>query len=169
MASSFPKVFLTLASSFALAGSTPAVAGSCPTAKELNAQILNCGQNSVAVVRARECLRILRQEGVNAANDFQRASSSCDRPRLLAAIDKSSRLIKVMRSLTDRAAHYPEAMIDISGSARKETSLECCNTSFDELQRLVAAMDREIIRVEKARLEGARTSKRCRTRARAAL
>jgi hypothetical protein len=121
------------------------------------------------VARAQECLRVLRREGVTAADELQRASSSCDRPRLLAAIDKSSRLIKVMRSLTDRAAHYQEAMIDIPGSARKETSLECFNTSFDELQRLVAAMDREIIRVERARLEGARALKRCRTRARATL
>jgi hypothetical protein len=110
-----------------------------------------------------EAGRRSRHRSIAAGVILVRSAATACRDRQIIPSDQGD------RPLTDRAAHYPEAMIDIPGSARKETSLECFNTSFDELQRLAAAMDREIIRVEKARLEGARASKRCRTRARAAL
>ncbi|MGJ0510827.1 hypothetical protein [Methylocystis sp.] len=64
-----------------------------------------------------------------------------------------------MKAQTDWAARYAEAMIDIPGSARKETSLDCFNARFDELQRLVTAMDNEIIRAKNARLRATRLSK----------
>jgi hypothetical protein len=146
---------------FVLALAEPASADACPTAKELDAQIVNCGHNSVAVERARECMHAVRAEGQAAVAELQRTASSSDRQALFAAIEKATRRIEAMQALTEKAASYPRAMIDIPGSARKETSLDCFNESFEELQKLVTAMDKEIIHAKKARLRSVRLLKRC--------
>ena len=153
------RVLIAVASSLTLIGGAPAFAGFCPAVKELSAQILNCGHNSVAVERARECMRSVKEEAQAAVAELRRSAASRDRRALIAAIDKSARRIELMKAQTDRAAHYAEAMIDIPGSARKESSLDCFNASFDELQRLVTAMDKEIIRAKNARLRATRLSK----------
>jgi hypothetical protein len=153
------RVLIAAASSLTLIGAAPAFADSCPAVKELSAQILSCGHNSVAVERARECMHAVKEEAQAAVAELQRAAASRDRRALTAAIEKSSRRIELMKAQTDWAARYAEAMIDIPGSARKETSLDCFNARFDELQRLVTAMDNEIIRAKNARLRATRLSK----------
>lgn len=152
-------VLIASASSLTLIGAAPAFADSCPTVMELSAQILICGHNSMAVERARECMHSVKVEAQAAVAELRRAAASRGRRALTAAIEKSSRRIELMKAQTDRAAHYTEAMIDIPGSARKETSLDCFNASFDELQKLVTAMDNEIIRAQNARLRATRLSK----------
>ena len=81
---------------------------------------------------------------------MQKAQASRDRRKLEEAINNMFEQIKTMQSRTANVADYAGLMIDFPDSYRKETSAECFNTNFDELQKIVNDMDDEIIRAKRA-------------------
>ena len=58
--------------------------------------------------------------------------------------------IKTMQSQTANVADYAQTMIDFPDSDRRETSAECFNTNFDELQKVIDEMDDQISLAKKA-------------------
>ena len=151
MLSILPKGFFVLSISFILFGFVPAFADSCPAAKEFEAQIISCGNNSVAVDHAKECMKSVQAEGEALVNELHQAASSRDRQKLNTAIQQSVGRITLMQDQTDKVAKYADVMIDDPNSNSLKTSLECFVTNFKKLQKLINVMDDEIIRAMQAR------------------
>jgi hypothetical protein len=129
---------------------SPALGDSCKPWQEVEKQINNCGSNAVAVEHAQACLTIVTRESGAALETLRTARSSRNRGVLSAAINDVAEQIKTVQEQTAAVADYTKAMIDDPGSHSRETSLECFNTSFDKLQKVVSGMDRKIIEMKKA-------------------
>jgi hypothetical protein len=144
------KACLLVASVLCSIPAFPVFADPCNASKELDEQILKCGDNALAPKFGRECLAIIKKESEVAHATLQKAQASRDRRKLEEAINNMFEQIKTMQSQTANVADYAGLMIDFPDSYRKETSAECFNTNFDELQKIVNDMDDEIIRAKKA-------------------
>ena len=144
------KACLLVASVLCAIPAFPVFADPCNASKELDEQILKCGDNALAPKFGRECLAIIKKESEVALATLQKAQASRDRRKLEEAINNMFEQIKTMQSRTANVADYAGLMIDFPESYRKETSAECFNTNFDELQKIVNGMDDEIIRAKRA-------------------
>ncbi len=123
----------------------PVYADPCDAAKELENKIIRCGDNVLAPRFGRECLTIIRKERAVASAALQKAVASHNRQVLKDAINQMAGQIKTMQSQATNVADYAQTMIDFPDSDRRETSAECFNTNFDELQKVVDEIDDQII------------------------
>lgn len=128
-------------------------------------QIMNCGDNHIAVNYASSCAdRITKDAKANARalsalmkeyeKDLQSGqthSQSGNMRNLVTAVDVLYRQITDMQRNTARVADYTLAMIDAPGSESAETSTECFNSAFDSLSDIVKKLDHEIVNSIKAR------------------
>jgi hypothetical protein len=145
-----PKFNFLLASCIASSLVSPALGDACQTWQVVGKQINNCGRNVVAVEYAQACLAIVKNESEAALATLRTARSSRDRETLSAAIKGVAEQIKTVQEQTAAVADYTKAMIDDPKSRGRETSLECFNTSFDKLQKVVNDMDDKITGMKKA-------------------
>jgi hypothetical protein len=128
-------------------------------------QIMNCGDNNIAVSYASSCAdRITKDAKANARElsalmkeyekdlrSGQTHSQSGNMRNLVTAVEVLYRQITDMQRNTARVADYTLAMIDAPGSESAETSTECFNSAFNSLSDIVKKLDREIVNSIKAR------------------
>ena len=117
------KACLLVASVLCAIPAFPVFADPCNASKELDEQILKCGDNALAPKFGRECLTIIKNENEVALATLQKAQASRDRRKLEEAINNMFEQIKTMQSRTANVADYAGLMIDFPDSYRKETSV----------------------------------------------
>lgn len=128
-------------------------------------QIMNCGDNHLALTYANQCADRISAESKANARDLaalmkkyekglhgsQSQSQESNIRNLRTAVDVLYRQIVDMQRNTARVADYTLAMIDAPGSDSAETSTECFNSAFDSLSTVVKKMDQEIVNTIQAR------------------
>lgn len=128
-------------------------------------QIMNCGDNNLALTYANQCADRVAAEAKANARELaglmkqyekgisagQSHSQENNGQNLRTAIDVLYRQIVDMQRNTARVADYTLAMIDAPGSDSAETSTECFNSAFDSLSEIVRKMDKEIVAAIAAR------------------
>lgn len=129
---------------------TTAIAGSCATIRELDSRILNYGFNRLPVNSALTCLDGAKEERRAATVEIDKATDTESPETLREALAQATLRIEFIKAQADKSAHYAETMIDLPGSTHPETSLDCFNTTFQDLQK-PTARDAEIVRLREAR------------------
>lgn len=157
-----------------LSFSTPVVAkeeNPCPKPEEFRQRIYNCGENRLAEAYAKACakdsLDTVRAVGVAldlAMKDLQKQSTSQEKAALDAlskldiAIDSLGAQIPFLQKRTSLIASYVSAMIDYPGAENEEESMDCFSEHFNEMQKVVNELDREIIKLKGAYRKAERLS-----------
>jgi hypothetical protein len=137
----------------------------CDSYEAFIKQIMNCGDNSLALNFANQCADRISAEAKENARELtalmkqyekgmingQSQSQENNGKNLRVAIDVLYRQIVDMQRNTARVADYTLAMIDAPGSDSAETSTDCFNSAFDSLSDIVKRMDKEIVNTISAR------------------
>jgi hypothetical protein len=142
---------------------------SCPSIKQVDEKIISCGNNAYAAAAADKCAKAVMQDWNRAAGPLktllpvlrskeepaspkERSADNtlADYRRAIAILDRQIRFLRKYAALL---AKYTEIMIDLPSSRTAASSLECFNTAFDQVQRVVTQLDDEIIRAKAARAQ----------------
>ena len=138
--------------------------GACPSVAELSAKIKICSENKQTAVAARACAAEMRKSWKEANHAFQ-LGLAASRAKLKGSQEKSVETsnfdyksmevtiateIERMQKYTALIASYPQAMLDFEDAVDDDTSATCFNESFNELQKLVKELDKEIISAKAA-------------------
>lgn len=144
----------------ALAGKS-ALDEACPAPAEFEARILRCGQNEDVAAQAAFCaqevadswaaataliLPELQALGKSGNQSVTEADSKHAYKKALHSIEAQ---VELMQFYTARLEKYPLAMIDVPGSSGDESSLDCFNDAFHEVQKQIDFLDDEIIQAKK--------------------
>lgn len=124
--------------------SQPGVSDACPTAETIEEKIINCGYNTVAADQAQQCLVLVVEQKQAALSRSSTAVTSSNREILAQAFRRLTTDINLMQNEAEIVANYTDAMIDVNDSRGAETSMDCFNTSFDRIQKVINQMDAAI-------------------------
>lgn len=135
----------------------------CPQPEEFYDEIYNCGYNIVAVSYGKACadaqIAMSRTRGaalVAVMSDLklgqaQNTSMGDAQKRLALAVNELGSQIQAMQKNTELVAGYTAPMIDYADSTSDKTSLDCFNSNFHALQKIVTGLDNEIIQTKRVR------------------
>jgi hypothetical protein len=137
------------------------MAEACPNAKELEPQVVSCGNNDIAATAARKCgeavvlrwkaavgtiLPLLRQKDTSPRRERGLPGrGSADYQRAISTLKSE---IRSLQKYASRVADYSEIMIDFPGAHDRASSAECFNRAFDQVEHVVSQLDDEIIRAK---------------------
>ncbi|MCO5143926.1 MAG: hypothetical protein M9962_12620 [Oligoflexia bacterium] len=138
----------------------------CPSYKNYQKKIYNCGQNKILEEPAEKCFEKLKTKAKKTGKELDKLFSELETKiasnqkynqkdvsnRLRDAIKKLENQIKELQVNATAIEKYPKGMIDIPNSTSAETSLGCFNKTFDFLQNILTQMDQEILNSKKARI-----------------
>jgi hypothetical protein len=167
------KILLLFLVANAAEGKNQDFSSACPSMKELKKYIFICGDNAYATKKAKECSELVLSTwesaavaltaGLSGAADSQKtglANAANDYQKTVQELDRQ---IAMMQKYTSMIADYTLPMMDDPTSKDDSGSLDCFNSEFHAIQKIVDKLDDEIIRAKDLRdqakaLQGASTA-----------
>lgn len=139
----------------------------CRAGQSFYKEIYNCGKNTLAVTYAKQCSETLFSDAKShgralvknlaklksAKESSQTESMGAAKVDLIASVESLEEQIKSLQANTNVIADYPLVMIDYADGEDETTSAICFSDSFDDLQEIVAGLDKEIVNAKRARQE----------------